>query len=317
MSNLEELRAEHEAKVIGPLLAGLLARVATATAKTYPPDYSPTGTWNDEAIEDVLHDWTEDRLLRRKDLSKLLAGARSEGALRSGLTTSLGQHLTNHRRRSAATNLFKRVLATLRNDDAFEAVGAAGSAADQPWTLTTNPAQKPSALGENELVQLAFELTDEDLGVVRYGPHSLKESPILRKPGLHRFLTHMLERAGGALSPGTLINVVRRRFNLVAPEDVEIEEAATAAEAPLGGVEIGALAASVISRMGRQRCELIIAQAQHDDPVAAAEAAGVDIATMKRALSETLALVAEHATDADEARAIYKVVVERLFGESE
>lgn len=316
MSNLEALRAEHEAKVIGPLLAGLLARVATATAKTYPPDYSPTGTWNDEAIEDVLHDWTEDRLLRRKDLSKLLAGARSEGALRSGLTTSFGQHLTNHRRRSAATNLFKRVLATLRDDDAFEAVGATGPAADQPWTLTADPAQKPSALAENELVRLAFELTDEDLGVVRYGPHSLKESPILRKPGLHRFLTHMLEGAEGALSPATLINVVRRRFNLVDPEDVEIEEAADA-EAPVGGVEIGALAASVISRMGRQRCELIIAQAQHDDPVAAAEAAGVDIATMKRALSETLALVAEHATDADEARAIYKVVVERLFGESE
>jgi hypothetical protein len=316
MSSLEALRTEHEAKVIGPLLAGLLARVATATVKTYPPDYSPTGTWNDEAIEDVLHDWTEDRLLRRKDLSKLLAGARSEGALRGGLTTSLGQHLTNNRRRSAAANLFKRVLAMLRDDDAFEAVGAVGPAADQPWTLAADPAQKPSPLDENDLVRLAFELTDDDLGVVRYGPHSLKESPILRQPGLHRFLTHTLEGAGGTLSPATFINVVRRRFNLIDPEDVEIEEA-TDAEAPVRGVEIGALAASVISRMGQQRCELIIAQAQHDDPVAAAEAAGVGIATMKRALSETLALVAEHATDADEARAIYKVVVERLFGESE
>jgi len=316
MSKLEALRAEHKAEVIGPMLAQLLARVATATTKTYPPEYSPTGTWNDQAIEDVLHDWAEDRLLRRKDLSKLLAGARSEGALYSGLTTSLGQHLTNHRRRSAATNLYKRMLAMLRKDDAFEAVGATGPAANQPWTLAADPAQLLSSLGENELVRLAFELSDEDLAVVRYGPHSLKESPILRKPALHRFLVHMLEGAEGALSPATLINIVRRRFNLVDPEDVEIEKATDVA-APVRGIDIGALAASVISRMGRRRCNLIIAQAEHEDPFAAAKAAGVDVTTIKRALSETLALVAEHATDADEARAIYKVVVERLFGESE
>ncbi len=316
MSNLEALRAEHKAEVIGPMLAELLARVATATAKTYPLEYSPTGTWNDQAIEDVLHDWAEDRLLRRKDLSKLLAGARSEGALRSGLTTSLGQHLTNHRRRSAATNLYKRMLVMLRKDDAFEAASETGPAADQPWTLAADPAQPLSSLGENELVRLAFELSDEDLAVVHYGPHSLKESPILRKPALHRFLVHMLEGADGALSPATLINIARRRFNLVDPEDVEIEEAADV-EAPVRGIDIGALAASVISRMGRRRCNLIIAQAEHEDPSAAAKAAGVDVTTMKRALSETLALVAEHATDADEARAIYKVVVERLFGESE
>lgn len=316
MNNLEALRAEHEAEVIGPTLAKLLARVAVATAKTYPPEYSPTGTWNDEAIEDVLHDWTEDRLLRRKDLSKLLAGARSEGALRSGLTTSLGQHLTNHRRRSAATNLYKRILAMLRDDNAFESVGATGATADQLWTLTANPSQAPSSLGENELVRLAFELSDGDLAVIRYGPHSLKESPILRKPALHRFLAHMLKGAEGALSPATLINIVRRRFNLVEPEDVAIEKA-TDVEAPMRNIDIGALAASVISRMGRERCELIVAQAEHEDPAAAAMTAGVDIPTIERALSETLALVAEHATDADEARAIYKVVVERLFGESE
>lgn len=316
MSNLEAMRAEHQAEVIGPMLAKLLARVATATAKTYPPEYSPSGTWNDEAIEDVLHDWAEDRLLRRKDLSKLLAGARSEGALRSGLTTSLGQHLTNHRRRSAATNLYKRMLTMLRDDNAFEPVGAAGAAADQPWTLTAHPSEALSSLGENELVRLAFELSDEDLAVIRYGPHSLKESPILRKPALHRFLVYMLEGAGGALSPAVLINIVRRRFNLVEPEDVEIEEAMNV-EAPVNDIEIEALAASVISRMGRKRCELIALQAEHENPSSAAQAAGVGISTMERALSETLALVAEHATDADEARAIYKVVVERLFGESE
>jgi hypothetical protein len=316
MSGLEALRAEHQAEVIGPKLAGLLARVATATAKTYPPEYSPAGTWNDEAIEDVLQAWTEDRLLRRKDLAKLLAGARSEGALRAGLTTSLGQHLTNRRRRSAATNLYKRMQAMLRDDDAFEPLGAVGTASDQPWTVAAAPSTEPSTLTENELVQLAFELSDEDLGVVRYGPHSLKESPILRKPALSRFLAHMLEGAKGTLAPATLIEVIGRRFNLVEPEDVELDVAMNVEDSPQD-VDIEAAAASVIARLGLERCDLLRAQVEHDDPVAAAGATGIEPELMERALSEALALVAEHASDAEEARAIYKAVVERLFGESE
>ena len=152
MTVLEELRDEREKEVIGQDLASLLARVAAATAKTYPPDYSPAGVWNDEAIEDVLQDWTEDRLLRRKDLSKLLAGARSEAALRAGLTTSIGQHLTNRRRRSAAANLYKRMQRMLRDDDAFEEALATGAAADRPWTVSAAQATVPSSLSEAELV---------------------------------------------------------------------------------------------------------------------------------------------------------------------
>lgn len=316
MSDLEQLRAEHAKEVIGPELARLLARVATATAKTYPPEYSPAGVWNDEAIADALQDWTEDRLLRRKDLAKLLAGARSERSIRAGLTTSFGQHLTNHRRRSAAANLYKRMQAMLRDDDAFAPAGGAGAAADRPWTLAADPAPAPSACGEDELVRSAFALSDEELEVVRYGPHSLKESPILRRPALHRFLVHMLLQAEGTLTPAILIEVVKRRFNLLQPADVDIDEASEL-EAPTEDVELEAMAASVIARLGRERCELIRAQAEHEDPSVAAEAAGVAPETMKRTLSEAIALVAEHASDADQARAVYKAVIERLFGESE
>jgi hypothetical protein len=316
MSDLGHLRAEHAKEVIGPELARLLARVATATAKTYPPGYSPAGVWNDEAVADALQDWTEDRLLRRKDLAKLLAGARSERSFRAGLTTSFGQHLTNRRRRSAATNLYKRIQAMLRDDDTFAPAGGAGGTADRPWTLAADPAPAPSARSEDELVRSAFALSDEELEVVRYGPHSLKESPILRRPALHRFLVHMLLQAEGTLTPAVLIEVVKRRFNLLQPADVDIDEASEL-EAPTGDVEIEAMAASVIARLGRERCELIRAQAEHEDPTAAAEAAGVAPETMQRALSETIALVAEHASDADQARAVYKAVIERLFGESE
>ncbi len=270
MTVLEELRDERWKEVIGQDLASLLARVAAATAKTYPPDYSPAGVWNDEAIEDVLQDWTEDRLLRRKDLSKLLAGARSEAALRAGLTTSIGQHLTNRRRRSAAANLYKRMQRMLRDDDAFKEALATGAAADRPWTVSAAQATVPSSLSEAEvLVRLAFELSDEGVEVVRYGPYSLKESPILRKPALRRFLIHMLSSAQGTLTPAVLIEIFKRRFNLVEPEEVNLD-AAVGTEAPAIAPETGAVAASVIARMGRERCELVAAFARHGDAASAA-----------------------------------------------
>lgn len=314
---LEQLRDEHRRVVVGPELARVLARVATATAKMYPPDYSQAGVWNDASIEDALQDWTEDRLLRRKDLSKMLAGAASVGALRAALTTSFGQHLTNRRRRSASTNLYKRMGKMLRDDEAFEAVHAIRNAADQPWAVKFVGASEASPLPESELVRLAFELSDDDLGVVRYGPHSLKESPILRTPALHRFLVHMLTAAQGTLTPAVLIEVMKRRFNLVDPESVELEEAESLDEERAATVpETEAVAASVIARLGRQRCAVLAAFTQHGAIESAADAHGVDPAVVERTLSETLALVAEHAADRDEAAAIYDRVIEKLFGGS-
>ena len=300
------------------MLASLLARVATATAKTYPADYSPAGVWDDAAIEDALQDWTEDRLLRRKDLSKMLAGARSVAALRAALTTSFGQHLTNRRRRSVATNLYKRMLKMLRDEEPFEPALATRNPADQPWSLTGACAAGPSLLSESDLVRLAFELSDDDLAVVHYGPHSLKESPILRNPALHRFLVHMLTTAEGTLTPAVLIEVMKRRFNLVVPEQVELEAADELGEPSTTAVaEVETLAASVIARLGKRRCDVLMAFTRHGAVEAAAEAHGVDPAVVERTLSETLALIAEHAVNADEAAAIYDRVIEKLFGGSE
>jgi hypothetical protein len=315
---LQQLQDEHQREVIGRELARLLARVATATAKTYPPDYSPAGVWDDAAIEDALQDWTEDRLLRRNDLSKMLAGARSVGALRAALTTSFGQHLTNRRRRSAATNLYKRMLKMLRDDEPFKPVQATRNPADQPWTVSGLSATDLSPLSESDLVRLAFELSDDDLAVVRYGPHSLKESPILRKPALHRFLLHMLTSAEGALTPALLIEVMKRRFNLVDPELVELHEAEEVDEPPTAAAgEVEATAASVIARLGQRRCDVLMAFTRHGAVESAAQAHGVDPAVVERTLSETLALIAEHAADRDEAAAIYDRVIEKLFGGSE
>ena len=56
------------------------------------------------------------------------------------------------------------------------------------------------------------------------GPFSLKSSPILRQPGLHAFLTHLLGSAKGTLSLGQIAETIRRRFGLYEFEARELDE---------------------------------------------------------------------------------------------
>src|SRR5258707_15403238 len=104
---IEALRAEHKAEVIGPLIKDLLEKIVRATAPTYPPlEYSDAQVWNSEALEDALHGWVAERLLRRGDLAAMLLRASTIAHFRAMLTTSFGQFLTNRRPRTSATNLF-------------------------------------------------------------------------------------------------------------------------------------------------------------------------------------------------------------------
>jgi hypothetical protein len=314
---LEELRAEHERDFIGPELKRLLERVASATTRTYPPSYSDARVWNDESIADALQAWTTDRLIGRRDLTKLLAGARSIASFRSGLTRSLQQHLTNGHERTSATNLYQRTVKMLRSHADFQRVGEAPKTHDQLWTLAVDPCQAPSSADLRARLRFAAELSDEDLHVVKYGPFSLKSSPILREPDLKRFLVHLLARAG-ALTPADMIEVMRRRFALVEPELVELGDDVEPWE-PTAHDQAAqrAIAKSIASRVGANRARLLVALAEHEDFGQASQAVGTDEASVRRAYADMLAMVTADAVEPDEAEHICGLILETLFGDSE
>ncbi len=321
MNELEGLQAEHAEQIIGPRLAELLARIVDATAPSYPPSqYSDARVWNRDALDDALQDWTLTRLLERGDLSVMLASAGSIGALRGMLTRSFAQHLINRRRRTSATNLFSRTVALLRSDDAFRAVGRASTAGTQRWTLAGHPTGAPASPGTvSRLIKAAGARTDTELGVVRYGPYSLKSSPILRGPALREFVAFLLAEADGDLTTGEIFEVMRHRFNLVELPPVELDETLVEREPPVPtAVETRVFAAGVLARVGRRNAELIRAVAAADgDPFAAAHTVGAAPAEVAAALDALHALIAEYAESADEAVAVHRQVIESLFFEGE
>jgi hypothetical protein len=321
VTDLDALRREHDQVGIGPHLADLLDRVVRATAPTYPAnEYSHGGSWDRAALEDAMQDWTTYRLLARGDLSVLLASARSAEALRALLTRSFGQHLINRRRRTSATNLFVRVVTTLRTNGTFRNVTAAGPVGDHAWTLTATPMTLPASPGTvGVLVKAAGMRSDADLGVVRYGPYSLKSSPILRGPQLRAFLEFLLQEAGGYVTTTELFHVMRHRFNLVELPAAELDDTLASPVLPVPAtVETRTLARSVISRLGRDNVRLLRLLSDHDGNARAAEAAtGTNSADFRAALERTYALIAEYADSFDEALAVHRMLIESLYEEGE
>ena len=313
---LDQMRVEHRAEFIGPQLLQLLARVASATARTYPPSYSDSGVWNEEAIADALQGWVTERLVGRKDLANLIAGARSLPSLRAGLTRSFRQYLTNGRERDSALNLYQRTVKLLRGDPDFEPVGSSSKPQDQVWTLASGPTDGPSTAPFKRRLEVAAELSDDDLAVVRYGPASLKSSPILRAPALKRFVSHLL--AGlGALTPADILEIMRRRFALPEPEQLELtDDLATREPQPHDEATRRIIADSICARTSENDARYLAALATTQDIAGAARALSCPATDIEQALARLVHRVALEGIDEEDADQISGLVLtsfESLF----
>jgi hypothetical protein len=320
VTDIDDIRREHVQDVIGELITALLVDVVGSIAPTYPPgEYSPAGVWNVAAIDDVMQDWVMARLLERGDLRVMISSARDVRALRAVLTRSLRQHLINSRRRTSATNLYTRMIKALRGG-AFAPVGSSRSPALQAWTLNKLPHSAPAGPDiVSRMIKLAYGRTDAELGVVRYGPYSLKSSPILRDSQLHEFLKHLLAEADGYVTAAELFQVMRHRFNLVELPQRELDELAADPGASVSlKVERRLLASSVLAQLGGPAAALIRAiEEAGGDLIAAASARHVPLSAVAEANDRLQALIAEYAESADEAVAIRRQLIESLYGEDD
>lgn len=320
MTDIDEIRHEHTKDGIGELITALLVEIVRSTAPTYPPgEYSPAGVWGADAIGDVMQDWVTARLLERGDLTVLISSARDVRALRAMLTRSFRQHLINSRRRTSATNLYTRMIKELQGG-AFAPVGSSPSPALQAWTL--NELQHSDPAGSDivsRMIKLAYGRTDAELGVVRYGPYSLKSSPILRGPQLHEFLKYLLAGADGYVTAAELFQVMRHRFNLVELPQRELDELAADPGVSVGSkVESRLLARSVLARLGGPAAALVCAIEEAGGNLeAAASAQNVPLSAVAEANDRLQELIAEYAESIDEAVAIHRQLIESLYGEDD
>jgi len=248
----------------------------------------------------------------------MLSSARNVGQLRAALTTSLGQYLVNKRRRSIASNLYKRVRSMLRDDPTFRAVTPASLGPGQEWTLTERAATDPSPLAKRDLLRVASELGDDSLEVIRYGPFSQKLSPILRDPKLREFLVYLLGRAEGSLSLSAIVDVMRCRFSLSTEEQIELDETVPAADPDPGDdAVVDAIARSVVSRLEIDESRLLAAYfAAQGSLGEAAKACGTPL-QLRKAVYRAFEMICECADTVEEAGAIMRATESLLHERGE
>jgi hypothetical protein len=311
--DIEAIRREHHRDGIGPWIYSLLKEVVASTAVRYPAQiYSASSTWDEGALSELLHDWIVERLMRG-DLSLMITSSASTQRLRGQLSTSLKQLIINRRRRDSAGNLYRRTLAILKADDRFVQV-TPGSPHHSLWSLAEERESLESPLDLRALAKLAFELSDDELKVVRYGPRTLKSSPILREPELERFLVHLLGGAGGALTPTRIAQVMQYRFALVRERQVALEEQLASSALVDLRVESDDLVEIALGQLDGAELDRVRALVESDwNATVAAEASGEAESAMRLAASRLGALAAEHAEGEEQAVEIVNRVCESLF----
>lgn len=320
MTDIEDVRREHVDAVIGPLLIDMIATTVRLTASSYPPlEYSPSGTWDSAAIDDLTQDWVMARLLERGDLGLLVHVARSLPALQALLKRSLRQHMINRRQRTSATNLYSRMTKLLRKDPAFTCASSPSGGTGQSWSLADQPAQVEASHDVvARLIKAAHSRSDADLEVVKYGPYSLKSSPVLREPALRGFLIYLLTEAGGLIQTDDLFQVIRHRFNLVDLPQTELDDAHEDPRPSVSSmVEARVLAQAVRAQLGEEIRSVMALVDAENDLAAAALSLGVTAATITEAVEHLQALIAEYAESVEEAQSIYRVLIESLYGGDE
>jgi hypothetical protein len=188
------------------------------------------------------------------------------------------------------------------------------------WTLRDRPSTEPATTQTiSALIKAAGSRTDNELGVVRYGPYSLKSSPILRGSALRDFLLFLLTEAGSYLTNADLFQVMRHRFNLVDLPPAELEDSVPDRRADVSStVEDRIAARAVVAQLGSDRARLIRAVAEADDDgEQAAQRSGVTVGEVVEALDTLHGLIAEYAESADDAVAVHRYVLESLYDEGE
>jgi hypothetical protein len=311
MDTLDGLREEYDQVGIGPDMHELLAKIVWSTVRQYPAsEYSPYRTWDHSACEDVLNDWITERLWGRADLQNLLSSSATVQHLRAALTTSLRQHLTNKRRRSIVGNLYKRVRTMLRNDSAFRSVNSASAGPEERWMLVSVDFKLPSSFSVAELAQIACELNDDDLEVVRYGPFSQKLSPILRDPKLREFLIHLLQRSKGTLTLGAIIDVMRLRFSLPTDEVTELDEGMSSLSiSPADEAAMRQSARTVVSRLTTEETDILERYFRSSGAfLEAARLSHCDVQQVRDVVHRAFAMISECSDSEDEARAVMQTV---------
>jgi hypothetical protein len=281
-----------------------------------PASMSPFGSWDQEATEELLQGWLEGKLLRG-DLLALLDRARAVSGLRRMAEQSLRHWLLNQRERSQSQNLYSRIAGLLCDSDSYVVREDSARPQDVWWTLAAAPDAPVYAGDARMLSAVAWSLGE--LEVVRYSSEASKNSPLLSRTDLERFVRGMLEVTESALTLTLLMRALQARFDLapVHLEQLEENAGAVASEDEVAEeVVLRDAAWAVISELSSRQADILLGKRADESLEVLAERHGCSRATVHNELARIGAVATRYSENPREAGQILNIAGDLLYEHS-
>lgn len=301
-------RYRETGEIDAELFASLRRLVFTLVfQRAFPPAYSPTGKWDEEAAEEALAGWTAKRLVGTNALGGAFDHASAARPFIRSLERNLRHYLQNERERGEIDNLIERTARLLRDDKRFRAwIPQHGSSW---WGLDGETQPPPFSGNDDELVANAWAIGDVVLW--RYSSSVERASPVLATDELGRFLERIFGRIAALLTLGHLAVVFRRRFNLNEPTSVALDEEHDTVPSDEEQVRdeegLCAAAIAVLSGLTDRQAEVILRK--RDQPLEAiASALGISRGTVDNELRRAGEAIDRHTADFSRDEILEKVL---------
>jgi len=203
----------------------LILAIAESVCPKYPAEiYSPECLWNEDTVKQIADEFFVEILLHKDRLKYHYMTQESVSGLRNALKTDFLNFLRNKKLRTEATNLYRRVLSILSNEDNFELIKS----------YPTSNARIFRLLGSSHEATQTCQILDEIIEVmfliklppiVRYRADSKKESHLISTDDLQRLLKETLRILDKPVSVGMIFEALKYRLNLLEIETVALENA--------------------------------------------------------------------------------------------
>ena len=298
-----------------------------AISRRYPPDYSPTGSWDDHGLRELADDWIVDKLLRRGHLAHLLQANTTMAGLRRGLEWSFTDFLIGRKKRTVLDNLFGRAYRLLEADERFRVAADAPKKATRCWALAAwDSCPEPYQGPDDPLIAAGLRL--RDYAQIRYRGDARKLSPVLSDPDLARFLAALLAEVGLPVSLGQIMLVIKYRFGLLADETTSLEEPAAddgeghtlargdfipaSGETPEAALLLDEAAQEIVVEMSDRQRECLLAYARGETYAEAAARLGCSTSTVEKNAKDAVRLLRDRVGGETDVEPLFSRVLEML-----
>lgn len=301
---------------VTPALYGFLKRVVMALARGggLAPALSPTGKWDGEAIDDVLHDWLSERLLPG-GLARAFEVAASPRVLSRYLEKAFRNWLVSKARSRGRPRLLVRARTILRTDPEFRAFVEAPVPADEWWGLDQWDAPTPYQGSDADLITWAYSV---DFTPLRYTAGSRLADPVISNPDLERMVRAILERAGSLLTLRHFDIALRGRFAHAYEDEPQALEGIEREEDKLTWsdvIEVRATAREVLMELTKRHVEILEGRAFGLTLDQLASRLSISRGTVDNDLRRAGAIIRAHLLDDSRAEEVLESLLEIAFEE--